>query len=73
MMPEQIPDILADKGIQAEMEEWLDRQMQNRVACQSWNELQSSIRNLMKNAYKRALADGFRYGWTIANNRKRIV
>lgn len=69
MTPEQLPDILADKGIQAEMEEWIDRQMQQRVACQSWNELQSSIRNLMKSAYKRALADGFRYGWTIANNR----
>lgn len=68
MAPEQIPDILADKGVQKDMDLYVKSQMV-LTPRQSWDKLSLSVETLIRKTYKYALAEGFRYGWNIANNR----
>ena len=68
MMPEQIPDILADKGVQKDIDLYVKSQMV-QTPRQSWEKLSLSVESLIRNTYKYALAEGFRYGWNIANSR----
>lgn len=72
MTPEQIPDILADRGVQQDVEAYIDEAMKYRLSARTWGELQEAVRALVRAAMRRGLSDGFRYGWTIANNRKKM-